>query len=405
MNSRWVAIVFGILAILSNVLMVLGPMTRADPNYFLHAVGGAQLLGLFALLAFAWFVAGSRRTQTISHSLLPSALWGASSGAAVGLLATYVSTLSEHNYGLALFVLVPVLVGFHAAFALGSQRETRLRDAVAVSTLAIIFLGCALVAFALEGIICLIMALPIAIPLAMFGGLMGYILRNQPAEHKPTVLLLFIGLTPFTSMIEHFALPPRADLVQVATSIDIAAPPQQVWRTILQPSHLAAPSQLLFRAGVAYPLASHIEGSGTSAIRYCDFSTGKLVEPVLIWDQERRLRFTVRSNPLPMQEWTPYARLHPPHLDGFMVSRQGEFRLEALPNGHTRLTATTWYQDHLEPAPYWKLWSDYIIHQVHAMVLENVRERALAGLQKNGSFEEAHGLAADRHPLAAILQP
>ena len=77
-----------------------------------------------------------------------------------------------------------------------------------------------------------------------------------------------------------------------------------------------------------------------------------------------------------MQEWTPYARLHPPHLDGFLVSRQGESRLEPLANGDTRLYATTWYQHHLWPAQYWRLWSDYIIHQVHGMVLENIARRA-----------------------------
>ena len=59
-----------------------------------------------------------------------------------------------------------------------------------------------------------------------------------------------------------------------------------------------------------------------------------------------------------------------------MVSRQGEFALTPLPDGGTRLTATTWYQHHLWPADYWRWWSEYIIHRVHEMVLENVRRRA-----------------------------
>ena len=78
-----------------------------------------------------------------------------------------------------------------------------------------------------------------------------------------------------------------------------------------------------------------------------------------------------------MQEWTPYAQIHPPHLEGFLASRQGEFRLEPLSNGGTRLFATTWYQHHMWPAAYWRVWSDYTIHRVHDMVLANVRERAL----------------------------
>jgi hypothetical protein len=97
---------------------------------------------------------------------------------------------------------------------------------------------------------------------------------------------------------------------------------------------------------------------------------------VLIWDYPRQLRFRVASNPLPMEEWTPYSQIHPAHLDGFLVSKQGEYKLSPISGGGTRLEATTWYQHHLWPAPYWRWWSDYIIHQVHGLVLANIRERA-----------------------------
>jgi hypothetical protein len=191
------------------------------------------------------------------------------------------------------------------------------------------------------------------------------------------MFLLIAGLTPFGAGLEHAFLP-ADDWFQVTTAIELPASPGLVWQTILEPAKLAPPSHPLFRAGVAFPLASHIEGFGPSATRYCDFSTGKLVEPVLIWDDRRQLRFTVASNPLPMQEWTPYSQIHPPHLDGFLISKQGEFRLTELSDGGTRLEATTWYQHHLAPAHYWRWWSDYIIHRVHEMVLGNIRERVLA---------------------------
>jgi hypothetical protein len=229
----------------------------------------------------------------------------------------------------------------------------------------------------MEGAVCLVMALPVAVPLAICGGLAAYLLQRKPAAHHPATFLLLIGLTPFGATLER-SLQPPAELFTVTTSLDIPASPDRVWRTVLQPAKLAAPSQILFRAGIAYPLASHIEGTGLAATRYCDFSTGKLVEPVLIWQEGKQLRFTVVSNPLPMQEWTPYAKIHPPHLEGFLASRQGEFRLEALPNGGTRLFATTWYKHHMWPAAYWRTWSDYIIHRVHDMVLANIRERAEA---------------------------
>jgi hypothetical protein len=74
-----------------------------------------------------------------------------------------------------------------------------------------------------------------------------------------------------------------------------------------------------------------------------------------------------------MQEWTPYAEIHPPHLKGFLVSRGGQFRLIPLSNGQTRLEGTTWYQHHLWPASCWQVWSDFIIHRIHLRVLNHIK--------------------------------
>jgi len=308
---------------------------------------------------------------------LPSVWPALASGVLSALLAVGVSTYVERTYGWALFVLVPFVIGLHATLALSRRRPIVLGEALVVSSLALLFFGGVLLAVAVEGLICLLMAAPIALPMALLGGAAGYALRSRSVVHSPPMFLLLAGLTPWGATAER-ALHLSAEIFPVTTSIDLPASPERVWRTVVQPAKLAPPKQPLFRAGVAYPLASHIEGAGPQATRYCDFSTGKLIEPVLVWDDLHRLRFRVASNPLPMQEWTPYARLHPPHLEGFLVSREGEFRLEPLVNGGTRLYATTWYQHHLWPARYWKLWSDYIIHQIHGMVLENIAQRAAA---------------------------
>jgi hypothetical protein len=84
----------------------------------------------------------------------------------------------------------------------------------------------------------------------------------------------------------------------------------------------------------------------------------------------------VTSNPAPMQEWTPYSHVDPPHLHGFLVSSGGQFLLRPLPNGGTRLEGTTWYRHSLWPAPYWRLWSDAIIHRIHMRVLGHIRHEA-----------------------------
>lgn len=369
MTTRRVVTVIAVLAVLVNSGRLLFTLWHGRGPSTVPLV--AALLAVL-IAAAAGAVYWSSKDQ---GRWLPS-IWPALvSGVLSALLAVGVSTYVERTYGWALFVLVPFVIGLHATLALNQKRPITFGDALVVSSLGLLLFGGILLAVAVEGVICLVMAAPIALPVAWLGGTVGYCLRHKPAVQTPAMFLLFAGLTPFGATAER-ALHLPAEVFPVTTSIDLPASPERVWQTVLQPANLAAPEQPLFRAGVAYPLASHIEGAGPTATRYCDFSTGKLVEPVLVWDDLHRLRFRVASNPLPMQEWTPYARLHPPHLDGFLVSRQGEFRLESLPNGATRLYATTWYQHHLWPAQYWKLWSDYIIHQVHGMVLQNIAQRA-----------------------------
>jgi hypothetical protein len=123
-------------------------------------------------------------------------------------------------------------------------------------------------------------------------------------------------------------------------------------------------------------MRAEIFGSGPGAERHCVFSTGAFVEPIEVWDEPRLLRFSVTSNPPPMEEWTPYPAVHPPHLDGYLVSNGGQFLLEPLEDGRTRLSGTTWYRHSMWPEGYWKLWSDAVIHRIHLRVLRHIKGQA-----------------------------
>lgn len=159
---------------------------------------------------------------------------------------------------------------------------------------------------------------------------------------------------------------PAPPLFEVRTAIEIHGPPEEVWRQVVAFSELPEPREWLFRAGIAYPVRATIQGHGPGAVRHCVFSTGAFLEPIEVWDEPRRLKFSVTSNPPPMQEWTPYSELHPRHLDGFLVSRRGQFLQTPLPDGSTRLEGTTWYHHHMWPAGSWRMWSDGIIHPPHS---------------------------------------
>ena len=142
---------------------------------------------------------------------------------------------------------------------------------------------------------------------------------------------------------------------------------------------LPAPTELVFRLGVAAPERARIDGAGVGAVRYCVFSTGTFVEPITRWEPGRRLSFDVTASPPPMREWSPYGNLHPPHLDGFLRSRRGEFRLVALDGGRTRLEGSTWYEIEMGPEGYWQMLADDLIHRIHMRVLEHIKHEAEQG--------------------------
>ena len=323
-----------------------------------------------------------RRTEPLLARAVPDSVWGS---AAVALLVTLplgfaAATLGTRvlmNYGWGLFVALPFVVGFVAAMIFGWRQPRSLAGCVGVACLSVTLLGAALIALAFEGVICLIMAMPLALPLAALGGACAYPvqrLRRFPQD-APILFSLCLILVPGVEWVEHSraALPPA---FVVRSAIDVQAPPQEVWNQVIAFTEIPPPTDWMFRAGIAYPIRAEMLGEGVGAERHCVFSTGAFVEPIQIWDAPHLLKFSVSSNPAPMEEWTPYHHIEPPHLHGFLVSEGGQFLLTPLPNGGTRLEGTTWYRHGLWPASYWQYWSDAVIHRIHMRVLRHIRDEA-----------------------------
>jgi hypothetical protein len=117
-------------------------------------------------------------------------------------------------------------------------------------------------------------------------------------------------------------------------------------------------------------------------MRYCTFSTGSFVEPITRWEPGRRLSFDVTDSPAPMRELSPYRGVSPPHLDGYLRSKRGEFRLVDLGDGRTRLEGSTWYELEMAPEAYWQIFSDALIHRIHERVFIT-SSRKWNGLREN----------------------
>jgi uncharacterized membrane protein YhaH (DUF805 family) len=295
--------------------------------------------------------------------------------AVLALSGAWLGTGIFRDYGWSIFVGLPFCMGLLASLIHALREERSLGGCLLVANTTVLLVGAGLLLFAMEGIICLLMAAPIACGIASIGGVLGYVVQKQFSwrDESPRLFCSLLVLAPLAMGIEHVA-PPALPLLSVKTSVVVNAPPEIVWHNVVSFAELPPPREMIFKLGVAYPIRAEIFGCGAGAVRHCNFSTGPFVEPIEVWDEPHLLKFSVTQNPEPMQEWTPYREVHPAHLDGYLESRAGQFRLVPLDDGRTLLEGTTWYYHRLWPAAYWKVWSDHIIHTIHKRVLNHVKE-------------------------------
>jgi len=317
-------------------------------------------------------------TKTL-NSLIPRSKLGASSvailvTAAAGLAFTLLSTEALRMYGTGLFVAAPFCLGLFSVLVYSYHEPRGFGSCMAVSLVPLGILGAVLLVVAIEGLICILMAAPFALGLAALGGTLGYSIQAGywRVKDAPAMLSIVLLFTPSFIGVERLAnLQPETFVVKSA--IEVNAPPERVWKKVVAFAEIPPPKELIFRAGIAYPIRAEITGHGAGAVRHCVFSTGSFVEPIETWDEPRLLKFSVTENPAPLREITPYASIEPPHLHGYFVSHQGQFLLTPLPGGRTRLEGTTWYSHTIWPEMYWHLWSDYVVHRIHVRVLEHIR--------------------------------
>ncbi len=288
------------------------------------------------------------------------------------------------TYGFGVFLGAPFVLGFLIALLLNVDGTQTLRHCTSTALTGVTLVGLCFLLLAFEGLICLLMAAPIAYPLAWLGACVGYAVSRggKSAHHGRSMTWAVIALLPGL-MAAEYAAQPIPPLWEVRTTVEIDAPPEIVWQHVVSFPPLREPNDWLFGTGIAYPQRAEITGSGVGAVRHCVFSTGAFVEPIDVWDPPRRLRFRVTEQPPPMREWSPFD-IHPPHLDHYLVSRAGEFRLSSPAPGRTLLEGSTWYENRMWPAAYWRVWSDFIIGRIHRRVLEHIRGLAETEVARRG---------------------
>jgi len=298
---------------------------------------------------------------------------GLIAGGGLTIASVILGALVFGTYGYGMFVVSPFIIGAMTAF-IGNRRQDRGAARTNNLVLAATALGAiGLVATALEGIVCIVLAAPLVAGLALVGGMFGRWMARYSNGRRSRTAYAF-ALVPMMFGTENL-LPAETDFSTVQT-IEIDAPPARVWQALIHMDEITEPLALPFRLGVAYPLRGEIEGEGVGALRRGEFSTGTALERVTAWEPGRKLAFTVLTDVPAMHELSPYQHVHAPHVEGYFRTGETSFELVPLPEGRTEIIERSAHLLRLDPVLYWLPLARWVVAENNARVLAHIRNQA-----------------------------
>jgi len=234
----------------------------------------------------------------------------------------------------------------------------------------------------LEGLICVIFLLPIALVFSSIGGLAAGILaraqRRRRALPMACVALLPLLFAPLESRLES-----PVQYRTVETQIEIHASETTVWSNIERVRPIA-PFELrrtwAHAIGFPRPVEATLSYEGVGGVRHASFEHGLMfIETVTRWEPNRVLAFSIRAD----TEHIPKTTLDEHVTVGgrYFDVLQGEYRIERLRDGNVLLHLSSRERLSTDFNGYAGLWSDAVMSTLQKSILEVIKSRSEAGFR------------------------
>jgi uncharacterized membrane protein YhaH (DUF805 family) len=305
---------------------------------------------------------------------------GVLTGIGLTLAAVAIGALFFGSYGYGMFLVSPLVIGATTGYLGNRAGDIGFSQTLMLAASAASLGGVALVATALEGIVCILTAAPIGIAAALIGGQLGRMIASS-TRRPPRQMILGFTVLPLVFAVE--SAMPATTSFDTTETIAIHAPPEWVWKSIVHMDTIEEPPALPFRLGVAYPLRGEVVGEGIGAVRLGEFSTGTAIERVTEWAPDKKLAFVVVTDVPGMRELSPYQHVHAPHVVGYFLTTNTSFELRSLPDGRTEIVERTSHQLKLDPIFYWLPMARWVVHANNTRVLAHISRQAERGFRES----------------------
>jgi hypothetical protein len=249
------------------------------------------------------------------------------------------------------------------------------RDHIALGLLVTLLILAGGVLFFREGGLCTVMAAPLFVP----AGVLAALLTGRACRRRGgRVHAMAFPLVPLLLLQVEQTLTPPTALETVVDTVIVNAAPREVWRHLVEVRDIRREelgwtfTQDL--AGVPKPIDARLDRPGVGGMRHVQWGGGiRFGEEIVRWEEERhlawRFRFTADSVPAAIEQ---HVRVDA----GYLSIDEGNYRLEPLPGGRTRLTLTTHYRVSTNLNGYAAWWGRILIGDFHRNVLKVITGRA-----------------------------
>jgi len=259
------------------------------------------------------------------------------------------------GYGWVFFVLLPIVLGISIG-VLPSKPMAYLGLIIAV-----IFLLIGLVSMGLEGLVCVIMILPIVLPLIFIPGIIIHLIGRYRAIKKfdnlPVLILpLFVFLIGIP--IEKQLTQEKKTLIEVKSEVTFNYSNIEVYDAIKSVDTLVAKKPFLMKLDLPVPQKCILEKEEVGGLRTCYFSGGRIIERITALEKGKLLKMQVIKYELTGRKWL-----------GF---KEAVYLFDSLSPNCCKMTRITTYTSELKPRFYWKSLEQTGIRQEHQYVFTNL---------------------------------
>jgi hypothetical protein len=269
------------------------------------------------------------------------------------------------NYSWVLFILLPIVLGV----AIGAMPNKKYILWGTLITTAIVLI--CLVIPGLSGLLCIVMTLPVVVPLIFFGYIVTHLVKRY-GQIKDTnrLSVLILPLIPFliAAPTEHYLKNDKEAAIEVTTEIVLNYTPEQVYDAIKAVDTLDAEKPYLMYFDLPVPTKCVLEKEEVGGLRTCyfkagkssanDFGSGTIVERISKLERAKVLKMDVIDYNLVGRDWL-----------GF---KEAIYYFNKVGEKNCKLTRVTTYTSVLTPRFYWEPLEKLGIRQEHEYVFNNL---------------------------------